>query len=193
MNKGLPDSPGRQRRKIVSVPESPPKRSARLPGFINAFEPTTPKAATPKSNVRFTLSQINQLLPGRKGKERAAVYDSREAQSEDLFFNPPPEDDGPRPVSQLDYGPQPVSQPGGSFVEGVAELAPIPTPPELRQLQSSGPGLGSTADPFNSSPPNEDVVMKEAPAPPDPREQAEPLLALDWTTEVRDCFVSRGI
>ncbi|KAI1791334.1 hypothetical protein LXA43DRAFT_973179 [Ganoderma leucocontextum] len=185
VNKDLPDSPAPQRRrKIASIPESPPKRTAKLPGFVNAFEPTTPKVATPKSNVRFMLSQASQVSPGRrKGKERAPVYDSKEAQSEDLFFNPPTEDYGPPPISQQDYGHRPISQPDSSPMEQVRELAPISAPKELQEPQSSGPGLANTAEPFNSSP-SEDVEMKEAPAQPEPSEPVEPLLGLDWTTEL---------
>ena len=185
VNKDLPDSPAHQRRKkVISIPESPPKRAAKLPGFVNAFEATTPKVTTPKSNVRFTLSQASQVSPGRrKGKERAPVFDSRDAQSEDLFFNPPTQYYAPRPLLQQDDPPRPISQLDSSPMEEAMELAPIPTPKELRQPQSSGPHIASSAELFNSSP-NEDVEMKEAPAQPEPPELSGPLLALDWTNDV---------
>ena len=192
VNKDLPDSPAHQRRKkVISIPESPPKRAAKLPGFVNAFEATTPKVTTPKSNVRFTLSQASQVSPGRrKGKERAPVFDSRDAQSEDLFFNPPTQDYAPRPFLQRDDPPRPISQPDSSPMEEVAELAPIPTPIELQQPRSSGPEVASSAGPFDSSP-NEDVEMKEAPAQPEPSELSGTLLALDWTNEVSFLVVPR--
>ena len=174
-SKGLPDSPRREhRKKIINIPESPPKRTAKLPGFVNAFEPTTPQVAAPRTSVRFALSQASQASPGKgKDKERAPTYDYGGAQGEDLFFNPPADD----------YAPRPISQPNSSPMEEVREEALIPTT-EISQPRSSGSAASSTTEP-RSSPPNDDVQMNEDLKQPDLSEPVAPLSEPDWTAEVR--------
>ena len=74
-------------KKIVHIPQSPPKKTPKLRGFINAFEPSTPR-----SSVRFAAQpDASQSTPAtRKGKERAEPeHELSASQNEDIFFNPP--------------------------------------------------------------------------------------------------------
>ncbi len=170
------------RKKIVHIPESPPKKPVKLPGFVNAFAPTS-------SHLRLDLSQALQSTQvGRKGKERAKVaYDFSEAQNEELFFNPPP-------PSNEDRYQEPLSQPSSSAVPGPRDEVSMDEAEAEAQTQSSPPA--SSAEPVVVASESQDVEMKETQkqaepvASVEPMEAAEPLLNPDWTREVR---VVRGI
>ncbi|RDX45660.1 hypothetical protein OH76DRAFT_1407837 [Lentinus brumalis] len=165
------------RKKIVHIPESPPKKPVKLPGFVNAFAPTS-------SNLRLDLSQALQSTQvGRKGKERAKVaYDFSEAQNEELFFNPPP-------PSNEDRSQEPLSQPSSSAVSGPRDDVSMDEAEAEAQTQSSPPA--SSAEPVVVASESQDVEMKETQkqaepvAPGEPIEAVEPLLNPDWTRELQ--------
>ena len=167
-NKELPGSPQRQhRKKIVNIPESPPKKPLKLGAFVNAFEQTTPKPSQAKVGVRFAASQPSPGTSKGKGKERAdPAYD--EAQQEDVFFNPPSQSSPPKiPKPDLTR-----EDPHEDTVMG-----PPPVPFFL-----VGPSANSAAAEASQG---EDVEMKDLLKPPPP--PVEPILPLwepDWMQEV---------
>lgn len=159
IDKSLPNSPERQRRrKIVDSP--PPKKPSKLMGFYNAFEPSPLKASLQFSQVAQS-TQVNG-----KGKERIEQpsFDYQAPPAEDLFFNP-------RPVQE---DAQARSSPPSSPQEDLREDVIIPE--AGLQKESSGPS--SSAEPVTSSPAEEDVEMKDEAKATEPQEHAEPLSTL---------------
>ncbi|RPD73712.1 hypothetical protein L226DRAFT_535983 [Lentinus tigrinus ALCF2SS1-7] len=161
-------SPKRQhRKKVIHVPESPPKIPAKLRGFFNAFD-------VAPSQPQFDLSQVAQSTQaGKKGKGRASVsYD----ENVDLFFNPP------STSSELQHQ-EPPSQPSSSNVrhdvsmrEVEVESQPQSSPPD----SSVGAVVASeTQDEKKGEKGKKEDKKKEPEPQPQPFEPAEPILTPD--------------
>lgn len=169
IDKSLPNSPERQRRKRV-VDSPPPKKPARLPGFYNAFEPSPLKTSLQFSQAA-QAAQSTQV--NGKGKQRVEEpsFDLQNVPAEDLFFNP-------RPTQE----------------DAQARLSPLSSPPQEEQreevlipeadVQKDTSGPSGSAEPVTSSPAEDDVDMKDETKPAEPAAPTEPLLTPDWTKEV---------
>ena len=161
----------------MHIPESPPKKQPRMAGFVNAFEPTTPKPSVKigdSGGARFASSQQSQLSQGKgkgKGKERVGVvFDFNEPQQEDLFFNPPSEaSQPPLPKPNLSRD----DDPDDSFM--------------IEQGSSSpGPALNTGLD-MSNAPKSEDIEMQDEVKHVEPTEPIRPLWEVDWVQEVHIC------
>ncbi|KAI0633798.1 hypothetical protein C8Q77DRAFT_1057380 [Trametes polyzona] len=167
-DKSLPNSPERSRGK-KAVESPPPKKSARLPGFYNAFEPSPLKASLQFSQ----LSQSTQVKGKGKGRMEQPSFDLLDAPAEDLFFNPRPAQEEVRHRSSSPSSPS-------SAPEELGEEVFVPDD----KMKKDVPGPGSATEPATSSPVEEDVEMKDDVKPPESMEPAEPLQTPDWTKEL---------
>ncbi|KAI0644391.1 hypothetical protein C8Q79DRAFT_1072568 [Trametes meyenii] len=160
-NKSLPNSPERQHMQNTGSP--PPKKPPKLPGFYNAFEPSPLKAS-------LSFSQVSQSTQVKdKGKHRAVPsFDISDAHAEDLFFNP-------KPTLRDTYErASPLSSPSEEMKED---------PFVARVLAQASSGPNSSAEPATSPPPD-DVEMKDENKQVGPPESIEPLQVPDWNREI---------
>ncbi|EIW62526.1 uncharacterized protein TRAVEDRAFT_17188 [Trametes versicolor FP-101664 SS1] len=172
IDKSLPNSPERQRRRRI-VDSPPPKKPARLPGFYNAFEPSPLK-----TSLQFSQAAQSTQING-KGKQRVEElsFDVQNLPAEDLFFNPrPTQEDAQARSSPLSSPPQEERR------EGVV----VPEADEQKELFAPS----GSAEPVTSSPAEGDVDMKDEAKPAEPTAPAEPLVTPDWTKELQGIILT---